>query len=140
MLDGMAVCALDHIVLNVADIERSLRFYQGTLGLPAERVDEWRRREVGFPSVRINASTLIDLMKVDGPTDGQPNMAHFCLVTDSSTLDEVIQTLTTAGTAVETGPVNRWGARGDAVSIYFRDPDSNLIELRTYSGQYPEKH
>jgi catechol 2,3-dioxygenase-like lactoylglutathione lyase family enzyme len=130
----MTVCALDHIVLNVADIERSLRFYEGTLGLAAERVDAWRRHEIGFPSVRINASTLIDLVKSDSPADGQPNLAHFCLVTDSPTLDEVIQTLAAAGTAVETGPVSRWGARGNALSIYFRDPDNNLIELRTYAG------
>ena len=130
----MTVCALDHIVLNVADVERSLRFYEGTLGLAAERVDAWRRHEIGFPSVRISASTLIDLVKADSPGDGQPNLAHFCLVTDSPTLDEAIQTLAAAGTVVETGPVSRWGARGNALSIYFRDPDGNLIELRTYAA------
>jgi catechol 2,3-dioxygenase-like lactoylglutathione lyase family enzyme len=134
MLDGVAVCALDHIVLNVADVERSLHFYQQTLGLAAERVEAWRRREIGFPSVRINPSTLIDLVQTERRTDGQPNMAHFCLVTDSPTLDDMVETLTSAGTAVETGPVSRWGARGNALSIYFRDPDDNLIELRTYAG------
>src|SRR5579871_4735295 len=130
----MAVCALDHIVLNVADVERSLRFYGQTLGLGIERADAWRKGEIGFPSVRVSPSTLIDLVQVDGKPEGEPNMAHFCLVTDSATLDEAIGTLTAAGTRIETGPVSRWGARGNAQSIYFRDPDANLIELRTYAG------
>ena len=132
----MAVCALDHIVLNVEDVERSLEFYQQTLGLAAERVEAWRRHEVGFPSLRINVSTIIDL--VEGSAAGsasQPNLAHFCLVTDSPNLDEAMQTLSAAGVALETGPAVRSGARGNALSIYFRDPDQNLIELRTYAGQ-----
>jgi catechol 2,3-dioxygenase-like lactoylglutathione lyase family enzyme len=131
----MAICALDHIVLNVEDIERSLRFYEGVLGLRAERVDAWRRHEIGFPSVRISASTLIDLFQLpaDQPTD-RTNLAHFCLVTDDATLDAAMQTLRAQNIEIETGPAQRWGARGDASSIYFRDPDYNLIELRTYGA------
>ncbi len=136
MLDGMPVCALDHIVLNVEDVERSLAFYQEALGLAAERVDAWRRHEVGFPSLRINASTLIDLVKApQSESEGRSNLAHFCLVTDSASLDKAMDTLAAAGTDVESGPVVRSGARGNALSIYFRDPDRNLIELRTYAGQ-----
>src|SRR5215467_16382322 len=98
----MAVCALDHIVLNVADVERSLEFYQRALGLAAERVEAWRRREVGFPSLRINDSTIIDLVKGgDGGVAGEGNLAHFCLVTDSPNLDEAMQTLGAAGVAIE---------------------------------------
>ena len=132
----MAVCALDHIVLNVADVERSLRFYEQALGLGAERVEAWRRHEIGFPSVRISPSTLIDLVAAPRTeADGQENLAHFCLVTDSPTLDDAIKSLAAVGVEVETGPATRWGARGAALSIYFRDPDHNLIELRTYAGQ-----
>src|SRR5438876_4208637 len=132
----MSVCALDHIVLNVADVERSLHFYQAALGLATERVEAWRRHEVGFPSVRISPSTLIDLVKApDSESGGTPNLAHFCLVTDSPSLDEAVVVLSAAGIAVETGPAIRSGARGNALSIYFRDPDQNLIELRTYAGQ-----
>jgi catechol 2,3-dioxygenase-like lactoylglutathione lyase family enzyme len=132
----MSVCALDHIVLDVANVERSLEFYQKGLGLPAERVDAWRRGEVGFPSLRINESTIIDLVSgspAQSPARG--NLAHFCLVTDSPDLDEAMRSLASAGTAIETGPVRRSGARGNALSIYFRDPDQNLIELRTYAGK-----
>jgi catechol 2,3-dioxygenase-like lactoylglutathione lyase family enzyme len=129
----MEISALDHIVLNVRDIERSLQFYEQILGLSAERVEAWRKREIRFPSVRINASTLIDLVEVpaaDGT--GQTNLDHFCLVTDSANLDQAMHKLASAGVAIETGPAMRWGAKGNALSIYFRDPDQNLIELRTY--------
>ena len=133
----MSVCALDHIVLNVADVERSLNFYEQALGLGAERVEAWRRHEIGFPSVRISPSTLIDLVSAPRTEAelGQENLAHFCLVTDSPNLDDAIKSLAAAGVEVETGPATRWGARGAALSIYFRDPDHNLIELRTYAGQ-----
>jgi len=136
----MSVCALDHIVLDVANVEQSLHFYQSALGLGAERVEAWRRGEVGFPSLRINEATIIDLVSDSGApastnASSRTNLAHFCLVTDSASLDQAIQTLAAAGVAVETGPVTRSGARGNALSIYFRDPDQNLIELRTYAGQ-----
>jgi len=49
------VVGLDHLVINSHDVERSLSFYCDTLGLQAERVEEWRRQEVIFPSVRIDA-------------------------------------------------------------------------------------
>jgi catechol 2,3-dioxygenase-like lactoylglutathione lyase family enzyme len=129
------IIALDHIVLNVADVERSLAFYGGVLGLPAERVDAWRCGELRFPSVRVNEATIIDL--VHAPAESgqrQLNLAHFCLVTDAEDLDAVARELTSAGVTIEVGPATRSGARGNALSIYFRDPDDNLIELRTYAG------
>jgi catechol 2,3-dioxygenase-like lactoylglutathione lyase family enzyme len=55
----MRITALDHIVLNVRDIERALKFYTQVLGLPGERVEEFRAGKVGFPSVRINSDTII---------------------------------------------------------------------------------
>ena len=132
----LRISALDHIVLNVQDVQRSLDFYHGHLGLPAERVDAWRRGEVRFPSVRVNDATIIDLVQsvADG-TAQTTNLAHFCLATDSPDLESAIQALADAGVRVEQGPVVRSGARGDALSIYFRDPDNNQIELRTYARQ-----
>ena len=128
------ISALDHIVLNVADVERALAFYAGVLGLPAERVDAWRRSELRFPSVRVSESTIIDL--VHAPSDSAErrlNLAHFCLVTEDDDLDGVASMLSDAGVQIEVGPAVRSGARGNALSIYFRDPDENLIELRTYA-------
>ncbi|HMA80685.1 MAG TPA: VOC family protein, partial [Candidatus Binatia bacterium] len=55
------ITGLDHVVLNVGDIDRSLTFYIEILGLKGERLDEFKAGKVGFPSVRIDAETLIDL-------------------------------------------------------------------------------
>jgi catechol 2,3-dioxygenase-like lactoylglutathione lyase family enzyme len=130
----MGVCALDHIVLNVADIERSLAFYQQHLGLPAERVEAWRRAELSFPSLRISDSTIIDLVAApDTARAAGSNLAHFCLVTDDADIAARARALTDAGVRIEEGPAIRSGARGNALSIYFRDPDENLIELRSYT-------
>jgi catechol 2,3-dioxygenase-like lactoylglutathione lyase family enzyme len=131
----LKISALDHIVLNVADVERSLAFYSETLGLPAERVEAWRRGELRFPSVRVNEATIVDLVKAsERAADGALNLAHFCLVTDDADLAGIARTLAERGISIETGPAMRSGARGNALSIYFRDPDHNLIELRTYAG------
>ena len=135
----MRVIELDHIVLLVSDVERSLAFYSQTLGLPAERVERWRSGEVGFPSVRINPGTIIDLVKAPArDRERQPNLAHFCLVTDAENLEGAMQELGSAGVKVKLGPKRRSGARGDAMSIYFEDPDGNEIELRTYAGMLQE--
>ena len=64
MTEPLRVVGFDHVVLNVADIERSLSFYLDQLGLAPVRVDEWRRAEVPFPSARVNDSTIIDFVQV----------------------------------------------------------------------------
>ena len=122
----IAVTELDHIVLDVADVERSLTFYLDQLGLAPLRVDEWRRGEILFPSVRINADTIIDLLAVE-PTG--ENLNHFCLVIEPTDLDA----LAASGRFdVVDGPDVRYGARGNAMSLYVRDPDANVVELRQY--------
>jgi catechol 2,3-dioxygenase-like lactoylglutathione lyase family enzyme len=63
-MSELRVTGLDHVVLNVADVERSLAFYCDELGLAPERVEEWRRGEILFPSVRVDAHTIIDLLAV----------------------------------------------------------------------------
>jgi catechol 2,3-dioxygenase-like lactoylglutathione lyase family enzyme len=117
---------LDHIVLTVADPERSLAWYCGELGLTGERVEEWRRGEVPFPSVRLDAGTLIDL--VVGERDGE-NVPHFCLVTEPVDLEEVAAS---GRFEVVGGPARLWGAQGWGTGIYVRDPDGNVVELRHY--------
>jgi len=77
------VVGLDHIVLNCADVDRSLAWYCDTLGLEGERVDEWRQAKAPFPSVRVDAHTLIDL--VVGERSGV-NMDHVCLVIEPEDL------------------------------------------------------
>jgi catechol 2,3-dioxygenase-like lactoylglutathione lyase family enzyme len=129
------VNGLDHIVLSVSDVERSLAFYRDVLHLPAERVEGWRKGELPFPSVRVSDGTIIDLVQSKESRAGEGlNLAHYCLVTDSSDLEAVKAELEGAGVTIENGPGMRSGARGNAMSIYFRDPDDNMIELRTYGS------
>jgi catechol 2,3-dioxygenase-like lactoylglutathione lyase family enzyme len=122
----MRVRELDHIVLNVADVERSLTWYVEVLGLAPDRVDEWRAGDAPFPSVRINAGCIIDLFAVE-PTG--TNMNHVCLVVDRADVDAVAAD---PRFTVVDGPGSRWGARGDGWSVYVTDPDGNTVELRSY--------
>jgi catechol 2,3-dioxygenase-like lactoylglutathione lyase family enzyme len=125
---------MDHIVLNCTDVERSLAFYTDVLGLKAERAEAWRDGKVGFPSIRINDGTLIDLMQAPA-NEGEAtrhNMAHYCLVTEETDLAAIADDLKAKGVTVTQRPVTRWGARGNATSIYFLDPDGNEIEVSHY--------
>lgn len=118
--------ALDHVVLNVADVERSLGFYTGELGLEPVNVDEWRQGERFFPSVRVSADSIIDLLAT--PRTGE-NINHVCLVVEPMDFDA----LKASGRfEIVDGPDVRFGARGDGISVYFHDPDQNLVEIRYY--------
>ena len=123
----MRVHELDHIVLNVADVERSLAWYTELLGLQPERVDDWRSGSVFFPSVRVSPNCIIDLFPVDRSGE---NLNHLCLVVDPGDVEAVA---TDRRFTVVDGPARRWGARGDGLSVYVRDPDGNTVELRSYS-------
>lgn len=123
---AVTVTGFDHVVLNVADVERSLAFYCGELGLEGVRVEEWRRQEVFFPSARVDAGTLIDFVPL--PRTGE-NADHLCLVVDPTDFDALVAS---GRFDVVEGPVVRFGARGDGTSLYIRDPDANLVELRYY--------
>ena len=129
---------LDHIVLNVGDIDRSLEFYTEVLGLKGERVDEFRAGKVGFPSVRINDATIIDLFpRKDGAVQAtgekiDGNLNHFCLVVARDDFSGIGEYLAERQIKVRQGPVSRWGAKGRATSVYFLDPDGNEVEIRCY--------
>ncbi|SFL78985.1 VOC family protein [Streptomyces pini] len=122
----MRVIAFDHLVLNVEDVERSLDFYCGPLGLEPVRVEEWRTGKAPFPSVRVSDTTIIDL--VAGPRDGS-NVDHICLVVEPLDWQEVVDS---GALTVVDGPGPRFGARGTAQSVYVLDPDGNTVELRWY--------
>ncbi|MCL2395898.1 MAG: VOC family protein [Acidimicrobiaceae bacterium] len=126
-MGNLRVVGIDHVVLNVADVERSLDFYEKTLGLAPVRVDEWRRGDAPFPSVRVDDSFIIDLFPA---APNGANLDHFCLVVEPTDLDE----LAASGRfEVVTGPGRRFGARGDGMSLYVKDPDGNTVELRCYA-------
>ncbi len=116
---------IDHVVVNVADAERSLAWYCDLLGLAPEMVDEWRSGDAPFPSVRINDGFIIDLLQTE--RTGQ-NVDHICLVVEGDpeaiASDERFDVIT--------GPAVRGGARGDGRSVYVSDPDGNVVELKSY--------
>lgn len=131
------ITAMDHIVLNVPDIERSIAFYTQVLGLEPERLDEFRQGKVPFPSVRVSSDTVIDLFPIkSGETlsrgSGLHNLNHFTLVVDVAEFETFQKHLTEHGVQIEEGPGRRWGARGYGMSVYFSDPDRNRIEVRCY--------
>lgn len=117
---------LDHIVLVVGDVERSLDWYQQHLGLGGVRIEEWRRGEAPFPSLRVTESTIIDL--VPGEHTERGHLDHICFVVSRDDLDSL--SADPALTIIDEGP--RYGAQGDGQSIYVKDPDDLTVEIRAY--------
>jgi catechol 2,3-dioxygenase-like lactoylglutathione lyase family enzyme len=125
------VTELDHVVINCADVERSLAWYRDRLGLTPVRAAEWRSGEVPFPSVRVNEHTIIDLFASDR---SGVNVDHVCLVVDGADLHALAAS--ESFDVVGDGPIDGlFGARGTATSLYVRDPDGNTIELRSYADR-----
>jgi len=131
--------AMDHIVLNVEKMDAVLDFYMNVLGLESERLDEFRQGKVPFPSVRINADTVIDLFPLKEPvpataTPLRTDLNHFCMVIGKDEMPAFMDHLQAHGVAIEDGPGQRWGAHGTGVSIYFSDPEQRRIEVRYYDN------
>lgn len=129
---SVTVTAFDHLVLRCADVETTLAWYVDVLGLQPMRVKEWRSGDVPFPSVRVDAGTIIDLVSGgdgDGGGGAGSRLDHFCLVVDQVDLTA----LAASGIFnVVESPATRYGARGIGTSLYVRDPDGLVVELRHY--------
>jgi catechol 2,3-dioxygenase-like lactoylglutathione lyase family enzyme len=118
------VVGFDHVVVNTLNAEAMLSFYCDELGLEPVRVEEWRRGEVLFPSVRVSPETLVDLFPAERTGE---NMNHFCHVIEPTDLDALAARFPGAARAD-----GLFGAQGFASSVYVQDPDGNTIELRFY--------
>ena len=126
----MKIDRLDHLVLTVADIERTCAFYSGILGFEVLRFGEGRVA-LGFGNQKINLHQTGKEFepKALRPTAGSGDL---CFIA-ATPVDEVIRELNAAGVAIEEGPVERTGAIGRIRSIYLRDPDHNLLEISNYA-------
>jgi catechol 2,3-dioxygenase-like lactoylglutathione lyase family enzyme len=120
---------IDHLVLTVEDLERTVAFYVDVLGMTKATFGP-DRTALMFGSSKINLHQRGREFepKAASPT---PGSADLCLVADGS-LEVVAAELAAKGIAIEEGPVQRTGARGPIMSVYIRDPDGNLIELSNY--------
>ena len=120
---------LDHLVLTVADIETSVSFYRRVLGLTEVRSGDGRVA-LAFGSQKINLHPIGSTIEPRAlrPT---PGAADLCFVS-SLTINKIVEHLHACEVPLEYGPIARTGAVGPMVSVYFRDPDGNLIELGVY--------
>jgi catechol 2,3-dioxygenase-like lactoylglutathione lyase family enzyme len=123
---------LDHVVIAVSDWERSNRFYRDVLG--ADLVPFGAPPRVGY---RIGDAQLnvhgpgVDVSSNVARLPVEPGNSDLCFAWDGA-LDDAIAHLERHGVEVETGPVERLGARGTGTSVYFRDPDGTLLEFISY--------
>lgn len=125
----MRIDRLDHLVLTVADLGATVDFYTRVLGM-AEVTFGAYRKALTFGASKINLHEAGHEFepKADRPT---PGSADLCLITSDS-LEQVVEDLAAHGVPIEEGPVDRTGATGPIRSVYFRDPDRNLIEVSVY--------
>ncbi|MDA8255454.1 MAG: VOC family protein [Betaproteobacteria bacterium] len=125
----MKIDRLDHLVLTVRDIDATIAFYVDVLGMEAVRFGAGRRA-LAFGRQKINLHSASAPLAPHAVTP-MPGSADLCLITETP-LAEVIAHLQRTGVAIEQGPVPRTGATGPILSVYFRDPDGNLIEVSNY--------
>lgn len=127
----MNIDSLDHLVLTVADIDRTCAFYAKVLGMEVVTFGNSRKAlSFGMQKINLHQHGNEFEPKAQAPT---PGSADLCFIT-TVPLTDVIAHLAACGVEVIAGPVERTGARGPMVSIYFRDPDMNLLEMSNYPG------
>jgi catechol 2,3-dioxygenase-like lactoylglutathione lyase family enzyme len=121
-----AVTELDHVVLRCRDPERMLAFYRDVLGLPEER----RIEAIGLVQLRAGRS-LVDLLRDWEPEGrGTPNVDHVCLGVAPTAIEPIVAWLQAHDVEVVGEPMVRYGARGNGPSVYLRDPEGNVVELK----------
>lgn len=125
----MTLTSIDHIVLCVADVHRTIAFYEKVLGMEPrqERPGKWSLHFGAHKISLQDASTAPEIARETVPGSG-----NFCVLTD-----EPVETLALAlremGVSIVAGPDERDGATGKLLSVYFRDPDGNLVEVSNLS-------
>ncbi|HEY8497308.1 MAG TPA: VOC family protein [Limnochordales bacterium] len=122
----MKIDSLDHLVFTVADVEATCRFYSRVLGMEVVTFGQGRRAlQFGSQKINLHQQGREFEPKAARPT---PGSADLCFLT-TVPLADVVAHLQSAGVAIVEGPVQRTGATGPILSVYFRDPDGNLIEV-----------
>ena len=129
---SVRVTGHDHVVLVTSEPDRALAWYRDRLSLAPEREAEWRAGTVPFVSLRVDDSTVIDV--IEGDRTGI-NVDHVSMrVADDVDLHTVAES---DAFDVVAGPMWIWGAGGYGWGLYVRDPDGNTVELNHYGGTPP---
>jgi catechol 2,3-dioxygenase-like lactoylglutathione lyase family enzyme len=122
---------IDHLVLTVRSLDATLDFYERVLGFTREvRPGLPAALRFGRQKINVHEAGRTFEPKAVSPT---PGAGDFCLVT-LQPIEAVVAHLGACGVAVELGPVPRHGAEGPMTSVYFRDPDGNLVEVSRYDA------
>ena len=125
----MKIFRIDHIVLTVKSIDVTTEFYERALGMEVVTFGEGRKAlSFGEQKFNLHEAGKEFEPKANKPT---PGSIDICLITETA-INEVIDELRLAGVSLIEGPIRRTGASGPIMSIYFRDPDLNLIEVSNY--------
>jgi catechol 2,3-dioxygenase-like lactoylglutathione lyase family enzyme len=126
---ALSLTSLDHLVITAADVTATCDFYTRVLGM---RVEDFKgsSKALFFAGHRINVHQQGQELAPRAATP-TPGSADFCLITDQP-MAEVAAHLEAEGVSIEIGPVPRQGALGAMTSVYFRDPDMNLVEIARY--------
>lgn len=126
---GISIDRLDHLVLTVRDIGATCGFYESVLGMRRESFEDGRV-SLHFGRQKINLHPYPSPVEIVAE-DPRPGTADLCFIAETP-LEAVIAHMKTCGVEIEMGPVERTGAEGPMTSVYFRDPDGNLIEISNY--------
>lgn len=127
----LKVAELDHVVLRCRVLERTLDFYTRLLGLSEER----RIAQLGLVQLRAGRC-MIDLIPATHPrVEDGANVDHICLGIEARDLAAVAAQLRQSGVEVLGEPAQRYGARGMGLSLYVRDPEGNVVELKQIPAQ-----
>lgn len=130
----MKIDAIDHLVLTVKDMETSCDFYSRVLGMAVVTFGQGRKAlKFGSQKINLHEQGREFEPKASSPL---PGSADLCFVT-SVLLDDVMKHLAACDVAIMAGPVERTGAVGPILSVYFRDPDGNLIEVSNRMNPCP---
>jgi catechol 2,3-dioxygenase-like lactoylglutathione lyase family enzyme len=125
----MKVDRIDHFVLTVCDVEATCDFYSRVLGMEVEEFGGGRRAlKLGRQKINLHQAGAEFEPKAEKPT---PGSGDFCLIIDIP-LERVVEHLGSCGVDIIEGAISRTGATGRLESVYFRDPDGNLVEVSNY--------
>lgn len=126
----------DHLVLVARDVERTIRFYVDVLGAEAINLERWRDGEAEYPALgfagwkfNVHPESADLAPRARRP---EPGAVDVCLRWPGA-IEDAQRLLSERGVRVEHGPVSQDGAAGPGTSVYFRDPDHNLVELISYA-------